>query len=186
MEKENIHNVPNFLTLSRVVITFFVVYFIFAEYPMMYIVTAFVIGMITDFLDGQIARRFNSITKFGARFDIIADRILMIATVLAILIKFSSDGVLNSWYIFQIFLTMSREIISLPFIIINFASKKFIIPQVKFVGKLTTFMQAIAFPLILLNAFYYPNLTFSIYFAIVTSIIGIASGLTYTKDLRKR
>ena len=88
--------------MSRVIITFFVVYFIFNNYDIIYIVVAFVLGMITDFLDGQIARRFNSVTEFGRKFDIIADRILMIATVLAIIIKFGSDGILNGWYIFQI------------------------------------------------------------------------------------
>ena len=150
------------------------------------IVVAFVLGMITDFLDGQIARRFNSVTEFGRKFDIIADRILMIATVLAIIIKFGSDGILNGWYIFQIIIILSREIISLPSIVMNILSKKIIIPNVRFIGKLTTFMQAIAFPLVLLNVFYYPRINFSIYSSIVTSLIGIISGWAYIKDLRNK
>ena len=186
MKNENIYNIPNFLTLLRVIITFFVVYFIFNNYDIIYIVVAFVLGMITDFLDGQIARRFNSVTEFGRKFDIIADRILMIATVLAIIIKFGSDGILNGWYIFQIIIILSREIISLPSIVMNILSKKIIIPNVRFIGKLTTFMQAIAFPLVLLNVFYYPRINFSIYSSIVTSLIGIISGWTYIKDLRNK
>ncbi len=185
MEKEKIHNIPNFLTLSRVIITFFVVYFIFAGYPIITIVSAFIIGMITDFLDGQTARRFNMVTEFGRKFDIIADRILMIATVFAIVIKFGFDGIINGWHLLQIAMILSREIISLPFILMSLLSRKFSIPDVKFIGKLTTFMQAIAFPLVLLNAFYYPEKNFSIYFAIVTSVVGIISGLTYIKDIRK-
>ena len=186
MKNENIYNIPNFLTLSRVIITFFVVYFIFNNYDIIYIVAVFVLGMTTDFLDGQIARRFDSVTEFGRKFDIIADRILMITTVFAIIIKFGSDGILNGWYIFQIIIILSREIISSPLIVMNILSKKIIIPNMRFIGKLTTFMQAIAFPLVLLNAFYYPNISFSIYFSVVTSLIGIISGWMHIKDLRNK
>ena len=186
MKNENIYNIPNFLTLSRVIITFFVVYLIFNNCDIIYIVVAFVLGMITDFLDGQIARRFDSVTEFGRKFDIIADRILMIATVFAMIIKFGSDGILNGWYIFQIIIILSREIISSPLIVMNILSKKIIIPNVRFIGKLTTFMQAITFPLVLLNAFYYSSISFSIYFSVVTSLIGIISGWMHIKDLRNK
>ncbi|GAI08641.1 unnamed protein product, partial [marine sediment metagenome] len=54
-KKENIWNTPNALTLSRVIITFVTMYFIFADFDISYIIVAFVVGMITDTLDGQVA-----------------------------------------------------------------------------------------------------------------------------------
>ena len=52
-----------------------------------------------------------------------------------------------------------------------------LVPKVKKIGKLMTFMQAITFPMILLQ------LNFSIYFAIVTGLIGLFSGIEYIKDV---
>ena len=84
--KENIWNVPNVLTFSRIIITFLTIFFIFAGFNIVYIVIAFVIGMITDCHDGQIARRFHLTTEFGRQFDMIADRVLMIGVALAAII----------------------------------------------------------------------------------------------------
>src|SRR3989344_1680419 len=92
--KENIWNIPNALTFSRIIITILAVFFIFADFDIVYVAVAFVVGMITDFLDGQIARRFNMKTEFGRQFDMIADRFLMISVALAAIIKLSIAGVL--------------------------------------------------------------------------------------------
>jgi len=183
-KKENIYNVPNLLTLTRVLIFFVIVYMIVKDYELWDIIIVFVIGMLTDFFDGQIARYFHVETEFGAKFDMIADRILMIGTVIALIISFSLKGILSGWYSFQIILVLSREIISMPIVLWIIFSRKFVIPKVKFIGKLTTFMQAIAFPLILLNIIY-SHIQFSIYFAVITSIIGIMSAFTFIKDIRR-
>lgn len=184
MKKENIWNVPNFLTLSRVLIFFLIVYLVLNDYSLWDIIIVFVIGMLTDFFDGQIARYFHVETEFGAKFDIIADRILMIGTILVLIYSFTSKGILIGWYFFQIILILSREIISLPIVAWIIFSRKFVIPRVKFIGKLTTFIQAIAFPLILINMIY-SHLQFSIYFSVITCIIGIISALTFIKDVRR-
>jgi len=184
MKKENIWNVPNFLTLLRVIIFFVIVYMIVNNYELWNIMIIFIIGMLTDFFDGQIARYFHVETEFGAKFDIIADRILMIGTVIALIISFSLKGILNGWYLFQIILILSREILLLPIVVWITFSRKFVIPKVKFIGKLTTFMQAVAFPLVLVNMIYL-HLQFSIYFAVITSIIGMISAFTFIKDVRR-
>ena len=181
MKKENIWNLPNFFTLLRILICFLVIYFILNDYSINSIIIAFVIGMLTDLFDGQSARWLNLRTEFGSKFDIVADRIFMISIAIVLIIHFGLNGILNRWYIFQIILIILREIICLPFVVWFAISKKSIIPKVKFIGKLTTFMQAIAFPLVLLNL-YYPEIQFSIYFAIITSIIGIISALTFIRD----
>ena len=88
-KKENIWNIPNTLTFLRVIITFATLYCIFAQYSLTLVAILFAVGMITDFLDGQIARRFNMTTEFGRQFDIIADRFLMLGVTGALTIDFA-------------------------------------------------------------------------------------------------
>jgi cardiolipin synthase len=182
IKEENIWNIPNTLTFFRVIIAFILFYLIIAGFDLLTITIVFAIGMITDFLDGQIARRFNQVTEFGRKFDMIADRILMIGTVLVLVVHWSITGELSKWFGFQILLIMSREIIALPFVMMAFISGN-MLPQVRFIGKATTFCQGVAFPLIILNMIY-PQTNFSIYAALVTCIVGVFAGLAYIKDFQ--
>ncbi|MBI2452223.1 CDP-alcohol phosphatidyltransferase family protein [Candidatus Pacearchaeota archaeon] len=180
---ENIWNMPNTLTLTRILLTFIILYFIFLDYSIILIVILFSIGMFTDFLDGLIARKFNQKTEFGRKFDMIADRFFMISVALAIIINLSLDKILQKPHFIQILMIMSREIIALPGLILAFMTGKGI-PQVRWVGKSTTLMQAIVFPLIMLSVFY-PFFEFSIYLVLITSILGISSGIFYINDILK-
>ncbi|HOW12745.1 MAG: CDP-alcohol phosphatidyltransferase family protein [Candidatus Pacebacteria bacterium] len=185
MEKENIFNIPNALTLIRILITFPLIYLIFTDASILYIALIFIIGMLTDFFDGFIARNFNLKTEFGRKFDMFADRVLMIGTAVSFLIKLFISKKLVKEQIFQIILILSREIILFPIILIVFILKrKIIFPQVRIIGKATTLFQSISFPLVLLNN-YYSFLNFSIYFAIFTGILGLISSFYYTKDIIK-
>ena len=181
-QKENIWNFPNFLTFSRVVITFATMYLIFAGFEIFYIAALFIIGMLTDFFDGFWARKFKETTEFGRQFDMIADRFLMVGTVMALLIKFTGDSLLTRYHLLQIFIILSREILVLP-ILLTAILTGVGIPHVRFAGKLTTFMQGITFPLILLSV-KYPLFSFSIYFAIATSLTGLVSAFYYTNDVK--
>jgi phosphatidylglycerophosphate synthase len=182
-KNENIWNVPNTLTFLRVVLTFITVYLIFAGVDIEIIVALFVIGMLTDFLDGQAARRLKQETEFGRKFDIMADRFLMVSVVLAIFINLTITGDLARGIVLQIMLVMSREIVSMPVSIIALSSRK-PLPQAKFVGKLTTTLQGFAFPMILLGI-YYPFFWFSMYVALLTGIVGLISAFVYINDVAR-
>lgn len=180
--KEKILNIPNTITASRILITFFVVYAIIAKYNIMTIAIAFTVGMITDFFDGQIARRWKMTTEFGRKFDMFADRFLMIGTVIAFLISY--QGIMTSVHWIQVCLIMSREIFSAPFAIYAYLSKKSTTPHAKFIGKLTTFLQGVSFPLVILGIFY-EQFAFSGYFAVATGLVGVMSGMQYMKDMNE-
>lgn len=182
-KEENIWNVPNTLTFIRVIVTFVIIFSIFAHAGLVTIAILFIIGMITDFLDGQIARRFNMVTEFGRKFDMIADRMLMVSTAVALIFYFNDQGLLGRDHILQIILILSREIIAFPFAIVAFVANR-PIPHARFIGKLTTFMQGVTLPAILLSTTY-AVFNFSIYLAILTSLIGAISAFTYVNDLRK-
>jgi len=149
---------------------------IFSGKSLASIAVVFFIGMITDALDGYTARKYDKVTEFGRKFDMIADRFLFIGTISAIMIFNIIQGYFNDHDILLIILLLTREIISLPFAIIGFLLKK-PIPQAKFIGKLTTVLQAIAFPLVLLRW------DIAIYTSSITAAVGFFSALTYVKDL---
>lgn len=183
-KKENILNVPNFFTLLRVVISFLAIYFIFADFNIAYVIIFFIIGMITDAIDGQVARRFNMATEFGRKFDMIADRLLMIGIALSLVIKFALSGLFSEIHLFQIGLILTREIIATPFVFLGLISGR-IFPKVRSIGKLTTVLQAIAFPAVLLSVFY-QQFAFSIYLSLITGIVGAISAFYYIKDVIKK
>lgn len=180
-EEEKIWNIPNILTMSRIILTFVIIYLVIAGAKITAIVMVFAIAMITDFLDGQIARRFHMTTEFGRKLDMIADRFLLIGTVIAVVADFGIKGILERYELLQIFLIMSREIIAFPFALIYITSRM-ATPEVRLIGKLTTVLQAVTFPIILLSI-YYPVFDFSIYLAVLTGIVGFSAGIAYITDI---
>ncbi|MGQ7274869.1 CDP-diacylglycerol--glycerol-3-phosphate 3-phosphatidyltransferase [Marinobacter sp. V034] len=81
-------NLPNILTMSRIImIPIFVVVF-YLPYEWRYLVSAaiFALAAATDWLDGYLARRLNQSTPFGAFLDPVADK-LMVAVALTVLIE---------------------------------------------------------------------------------------------------
>ncbi|MDD2731954.1 MAG: CDP-alcohol phosphatidyltransferase family protein [Candidatus Pacebacteria bacterium] len=183
MKKTNILNLANILTFSRVIITFVISYLIFSGFNIIYIVLLFIIGMLTDFFDGIAARKFKIKTEFGRQFDMIADRILLIGTAFSFLIKFTASGILSRNNIFEVFFILSREIISFPMVLIALFMKTGV-PEVRFIGKLTTSLQGVSFPAIMLSTSY-SFFNFSISLSILTGIIGAVSGIYYIYDVMK-
>ncbi len=180
-KKENIYNVPNTVTLSRVIISAFILSLIFFKVDLNVIVIAFIVGAITDFLDGHMARKLNQVTEFGRKFDIVADRILLLSTVIAIVIWSRQSLFLNEVHFIEILLIMTREILAAPFAIYAFFSR-IGIPHARFIGKLTTTLQGIAFPLLVLNLFSH-IFDFSVYFVLLTAVVGLVSATRYMQDV---
>ena len=78
-------NLPNRLTILRIILTFVFMYLLFSSGLMAKILAlvAFTIACITDFYDGYIARKYDLITDLGKLLDPIADKILVLAAFLA-------------------------------------------------------------------------------------------------------
>ena len=72
-------NVPNQLTVARLILTLFFVVAMSLDIPHRYTIGLwlFVGGSITDWLDGMIARKYNLITNFGKLMDPLADKVLV-------------------------------------------------------------------------------------------------------------
>ncbi len=77
-------NLPNKLTLARIIIVPFFVAAMLINFPFHYAAALilFAVASITDMLDGKIARKNNLITDFGKFADPLADKILVLAALL--------------------------------------------------------------------------------------------------------
>lgn len=78
-------NIPNVLSFYRLISFPAVLYFAFAEMQSIF-VSLLVINLITDALDGIIARAFKLETEFGAKLDAHADIGMYITAILGIII----------------------------------------------------------------------------------------------------
>ncbi|WWR17467.1 CDP-diacylglycerol--glycerol-3-phosphate 3-phosphatidyltransferase [Lachnospiraceae bacterium JLR.KK008] len=101
-------NLPNKLTMLRVIlIPFFVVFMLmelFGSADRWIALGIFVVASLTDLLDGKIARKYNLVTNFGKLMDPLADKLL----VSAALICLSAQDRLAAWIVIVI---ISREFI---------------------------------------------------------------------------
>lgn len=83
-------NLPNKLTLGRIIIipffVFFLVYDVFDDPNISRVISAilFILASVTDFLDGYLARSRNLVTDFGKFMDPLADKFLILGAMFAI------------------------------------------------------------------------------------------------------
>lgn len=144
-----IWNLPNILTMLRIVLVPFFVWFLVADAPDLRsesgpwrwaAVAAFAVAIYTDKLDGDIARSRGLVTDFGKIADPIADK-LLIGSALVML------SVLNElpWWITVVILVREWGITALRFFVIRYG----VIPASRG-GKLKTVVQTAAIFLYLL------------------------------------
>lgn len=90
-------NLPNKLTVSRVLLSFAFIGFLFGHgitYKVLALVT-FVVATLTDMLDGYLAKRNNEVTDFGRLMDPIADKVL----VLSAFVSFVEMRIIPAWMV---------------------------------------------------------------------------------------
>ena len=102
-------NLPNKLTLSRIImIPFIMLFYLVPMFPYCKVVALalFLLASFTDMLDGKIARKYNLITNFGKFLDPIADKLLT-STVLFMIV---ADGNVNMYFgVITLTIVIGRE-----------------------------------------------------------------------------
>lgn len=139
-------NLPNKLTVIRIILVPFFVAAILIDFPFNYLwaLIIFAIASITDMLDGKIARKKNLITDFGKFADPLADKIL----VLAALLCFVQNGLCDC---IAVILILFREF-SVTSIRLTAAANGKVVPA-NIWGKIKTVSQMSAIVIILLLQF---------------------------------
>lgn len=130
-------NLPNKLTVLRIILVPFFVLFLLADFKFhnIFALVLFIVASITDTLDGKIARKNNLVTDFGKFADPLADKILVISA----LICFVELGIISSWLVI-IVLFREFSVISIRLV----ASSKGKVVAANIWGKAKTVSQMIA------------------------------------------
>ena len=129
-------NLPNKLTLLRVILIPFFVFFLMYDKlgaaGVWIALAIFAVASITDFFDGKIARKYNLITNFGKFMDPLADKLL----VSSALICFIELSFLPAWFVIVI---IAREFVISGFRLI--ASDNGVVIAASWWGKFKTVFQ---------------------------------------------
>lgn len=147
-------NIPNILTIIRMALipVFVSFYFIGMPYWYGWAALIFVIASFTDWLDGYLARKWNQVSNFGKFMDPIADKLLVLAALLVLLVwgKLGEEaGLFNGIGLLTVLILLSREFIVSGFRLVA-ASRGVVIAADKS-GKIKTVVQMVALILLLFN-----------------------------------
>ena len=165
-------NVANIITFIRLIMI--VPLFFFTLKPRYYLIALvlFWLAMLTDVIDGFIARRFNMITNLGKFMDQITDKLL----INAILLIFLWNHLLPLWFVTFVIL---RDII-VGGVRMFLASKETVVPA-NIWGKVKTLLQTFLISLIyLIQTFPIKNIVDIVMY--VTAIVVVFSGYTYFRQ----
>ncbi len=104
-------NLPNILTLLRIVLIPIFVLFFYLDVPNANLITTvlFALAGVTDWLDGYLARRLGVTSAFGAFLDPVADK-LMVATALILIVDNNPTSHSGIWMALPAVVIVGREI----------------------------------------------------------------------------
>lgn len=144
-------NLPNKLSLSRIILIPFFLFFYLADFipfGKLIALAIFIVASITDMLDGKIARKYKLVTNVGKLLDTIADKLLVTAGLLVVVV----DGTIPHPYgVIVAFIIIGRELI--VSVLRQIAATKNIVMQADMFGKIKMVVQVIALPLLFLLAY---------------------------------
>ena len=109
-------NVPNILTMSRIVCTPLVVLFFLLPFEggvgKFIAFGIYVLACFTDLLDGKIARKYNLVSDFGKFMDQIADKFITTTAMILVLFETYRIGFTPMWLsIVMILIVVLRDIL---------------------------------------------------------------------------
>ncbi len=173
----NVYINPNFLTFLRILLVPFIIFFYINKY---YIIASifFILAIITDLIDGLMARKYNKETKLGAFIDPLADKILFIS--LAILFY---DYIWTWLFMSLIFIEISLIFVRIIKIIFYKNNKKSSINiKANIAGKMKSLSEVIGIMIL----FFYCNNNYLVIIAnIILSLALLLSLFSISKQIRK-
>lgn len=173
-----IKKIPNILTICRILLipVIVVAFYLDGKFSNLLAAIIFIFASITDYLDGMLARMWHAQTQFGRILDPIADKLLVVAT-LVMMIHTDKAPVIPALLILlrEILVSGLREHLSA----INIS-----VPVTN-LSKIKTAIQMIAIiTLILGNVFWFPHVTLFIGQVLiwVAAILTLITGYAYCRE----
>ncbi|MDE6882405.1 MAG: CDP-diacylglycerol--glycerol-3-phosphate 3-phosphatidyltransferase [Lachnospiraceae bacterium] len=173
-------NLPNKLTMFRVILIPFFVVFLLVEMTAVdkWIALAiFIIASLTDFLDGKIARKYNLVTNFGKFMDPLADK-LLVCSALICLVALER---IPAWMVIVI---IAREFIISGFRLV--ASDNGVVIAASYWGKFKTTFQIVMICLMIADLEALQIITTIVtWVAVILTVVSLVDYLVKNKDVMK-
>ena len=174
-------NLPNKLTVARVILIPFFVFFLLNDSMNPYFkwvaLAIFIVASLTDLLDGKIARKYNLVTDFGKFMDPLADKLLVCSAMIGLI----ELGRIEAWIVIVI---IAREFIISGFRLIAADNGRVI--AASYWGKFKTTFQMFMVILMIANLGMtpFPLITQIIkWIALVLTIVSLVDYLIKNKDV---
>ena len=137
--------IPNILTIGRIIIVpiFVLTFFIPGLFGDLIPFFLFALASFTDYLDGLLARMFKEESKLGELLDPIADKILVAAALILLVM----DGTIRNYEVIAAIIILTREILISG--LREFLAKGKIKLPVSSLAKLKTVLQMVSIALLL-------------------------------------
>ena len=176
-------NLPNKLTIMRVILIPFFVFFLLSPYFPAYgnyiAVAIFIVASLTDMLDGKIARKYNLVTNFGKFMDPLADKLLVCSAMICLI---DLDR-LAAWIVIVI---IAREFIISGFRLV--ASDNGVVIAASYWGKFKTTFQMLMVIVLILDIqmpFFQILGTVLTYVALILTVVSLIDYIVKNKDVLK-
>ncbi len=188
--KKSSMNLPNTLSIIRVLLVpAFVATLLFMKdmgiWGIIVPTVIYILTGLTDMLDGKIARKYNLVTDFGKFIDPLADKFMVLSSMIAILVWQLMRGefwrpVIMVWVVLVILL---RElgVTSLRLVV---AGKSGIVVAASMLGKIKTVSQMVGTVVLIVEPiipFFKDNYILSYVFMGIMTFTTIFSGMDYLK-----
>lgn len=197
-------NIPNKITLSRIIIVGMMLIALFAldivywvnpfSVPMLgnsginvidlVICIVFILGALTDKLDGSLARKWNQVTDLGKFLDPIADKLLVDSLLIYLCLPHFGIALTNPIFMWCVLIMIVRDIVVDALRMIAVKNGKVLAANV--FGKLKTVLQMVAIPVLLLGGwpFTYFDASWTFYriediLVYLATLASLFSGLFY-------
>lgn len=101
-------NLPNKLTVGRLVLTVFFVAFLSTSthWGDVVALVLFILASVTDWLDGYLARKLNQMTNFGKLMDPLADKVLVASALVCLITSKENHVGIPAW---AVIIIITRE-----------------------------------------------------------------------------
>ena len=181
-------NLPNKLTILRMILVPFFVFFMLVDssivphgYAKWIALVLFCVASITDFLDGQIARRNNLVTNFGKFMDPLADKILTCSAFICLIVTRPES--MPAWIVIII---IAREFVISGFRLV--ASDNGVVIAASYWGKFKTTFQMLMVIVLILDIqmpFFQILGTVLTYVALILTVVSLIDYIVKNKDVLK-
>ena len=171
-------NLPNLITIFRLLLTPYIVWLILSEKYLLCFI-CFIISGVSDGLDGFLAKKFNQKTLLGSYLDPIADKFLIMSSIVLL----GYNGFVPIWLVIII---VSRDIAILGAVIISWMLNTNLKIEPLVISKFNTFFQifyiALIFIIIINNRYFisFQNTLFELTTYLI-ALLTVVSWLSYLK-----